>query len=433
MSANKVIVGETEIVLGPNAGKLPWARIVTVNRFYWPDHAATSQILTDLVRFLAAQGWCVSVVTSAMRYDAPEERLAPREVKHGVRIRRVWTSRMGRDWLPGRALDYLTFYLSAGAALLAETRRGDLILVTTDPPLFVVVAAAVARLKGARLVTWNHDVFPEVAQALGLSWAGGRLGRFMRWLRNRALRRAAVNVAISDDMGQRLKEAGVKVAGLRVVPNWSDAGIRPVAPEENWLRRDWGLEDAFVIGYSGNLGRAHMPDKVAELVRSTRDLPGLAWLFIGGGAGMDRIRALVEATGAANVQFRPYQHRQDLAHSLSVPDLHLVALDPACEGLIVPAKISGILAAGRPVLYLGDPESALGRDLRERGIGVCLDPAAPETWREEIIALLDAAERLREMGHRARARSENYPPSQALLNWESVLLEAAAVPRVELG
>jgi colanic acid biosynthesis glycosyl transferase WcaI len=113
-------------------------RIIAVNRFYWPDHSATSQILTDLLTHLAHEQQSVTVpvtvIASRMRYDDPGQRLAAREIKDGVDIRRVWTSRMGRGGLAGRALDYLTFYLSAFVAILAVARRGDVILVKTDPP-----------------------------------------------------------------------------------------------------------------------------------------------------------------------------------------------------------------------------------------------------------------------------------------------------------
>ena len=431
MNLDRVAGRNAEPASAPSPASRP--RVIAVNRFFWPDHAATSQILSDLTWFLASRKWRVSVVTSRLRYDDPHERLAASEAKDGVRIRRVWTSRMGRDRLPGRALDYLTFYVSAGAALLGEAKRGDVILVTTDPPLFSVVAAWLARLKGARLVTWNHDVFPELAEALGMFRAGNRAGRLLAGLRNRALRRATINVALSEEMADRLAQAGAERASLRVVPNWSDSGIHPVAPAENRLRREWGLGDGFVIGYSGNLGRAHMPEKVAELVRRTRDIPGLSWLFIGGGGGMERIRAIARESDAPNLQIRPYQKRAELALSLSAPDAHLVSVDPVCEGLVVPSKISGICAAGRPIIYLGNPRSALARHVLDEGIGLCLDPEAPDSWRRAIEGLQADPARLLSMGRRAWAKGEAGRPEQRLLHWEAVLSEAADADGIAEG
>jgi glycosyltransferase involved in cell wall biosynthesis len=122
------------------------------------------------------------------------------------------------------------------------------------------------------------------------------------------------------------------------------------------------------------------------------------------------------------VRFRPYQPRERLSASLSAPDLHLVSLDPACEGLIMPSKLYGILAAGRPVAFLGDPDGAVARELRAHGLGVVLDIQRPASWRARLAALRDDPPARREMGERARRHFEQtYHPKQALARWEVVL------------
>jgi glycosyltransferase involved in cell wall biosynthesis len=337
--------------------------LLFLNRFYAPDVSATAQLLTDLAEDLAARGEEVTVLTSRLRYDDPAARLPARERRNGVRVCRVWTSRFGRAWLPGRAIDYATFYLSATAALLAEARRGDLVVAMTDPPLLSVPAALVAGLRGARLVLWCQDLFPEIAAAHGLRFARGRLGRLLRALRDWSLRRAETVVAIHPTMASRLAALGVPEARIRVIENWAPTGIRPVPHAANPLRREWGLagpsramgnseeKDRFVVAYSGNLGRVHDPAHVIDLVRRTSGR-GVTWLFIGGGAGMAELARVVEAEKLPDVLFRPYQPRERLAESLSVADLHLVSLHPAFEGLVWPSKIYGIEAAGRPWIRL---------------------------------------------------------------------------------
>lgn len=148
------------------------------------------------------EGRRVTVITSRLRYDDPAADLPIREERNGVRIRRVRTSRFGRHWLPGRALDYASFYISATLALLREVRPGDTILAKTDPPLLSVPAWLVARLRGAELVNWCQDLYPELAAALGLRWAAGPLGRVLRRLRNASLRGARMNVAICAAMAR---------------------------------------------------------------------------------------------------------------------------------------------------------------------------------------------------------------------------------------
>ena len=123
----------------------------------------------------------------------------------GVRVIRVWTSRFGRANLIGRAVDYLTFYLSAGVAVMLAARRGDIVIAKTDPPMLSVIAHPMCRLRGALLVNWLQDLFPEVAEAVG-GGGGSRLSRFciaVSTLRNRSLKGAAMNVAIGEGMAER--------------------------------------------------------------------------------------------------------------------------------------------------------------------------------------------------------------------------------------
>ena len=122
-------------------------KLIFVNRFFHPDHSATSQFLGDLAFHMARNpDREVCVVTSRQRYDDPGAGLAARETVHGVAVHRVWTTSLGRGWLPGRALDYLSFYASAGITLSRLAARGDVVVAETDPPLTSVFAGLVARL-----------------------------------------------------------------------------------------------------------------------------------------------------------------------------------------------------------------------------------------------------------------------------------------------
>ncbi|MEO1291842.1 MAG: glycosyltransferase family 4 protein [Pseudomonadota bacterium] len=400
-------------------------RLIAINRFYWPDHSATSQILTDLAEALAEEGWEVEVLTSRLRYDDPDAKLAARETAQGVSIRRLWSTRFGRRSTLGRGIDYLSFYASAFLTVLGAARRGDVVLAKTDPPLISIPASWASRLKGARLVTWNQDLFPEVADALGVPLSRGPLGRVLRWLRNGSLRRAEVNVAIGERMREILEQQGVSAERIRVAHNWCDADIAPIPTADNPLRQDWGLNGRIVIGYSGNLGRAHAADKVAQLVEATGDVEGLTWLFVGGGAGLAKIRTLAERLPKGQVVFQPYQPRSKLAESLSVPDIHLVTLDPACEGLIVPSKFYGCIAAGRPVAMLGDANGEVARMVGCFDVGMVLPFDRPELWRDRIGAMLADPARLAVWQQNAAETARKQFHAQiAIRHWIDILTEA---------
>src|SRR5688572_28796716 len=110
-------------------------RLIFINRYFHPDHSATSQMLSDLAFALADRGHEVAVITGRQRYDAPTDTLPPRETASGVAIHRVWTTRFGRANLIGRTIDYATFYLTAGWRLWRLARPGDVVVAKTDPPM----------------------------------------------------------------------------------------------------------------------------------------------------------------------------------------------------------------------------------------------------------------------------------------------------------
>lgn len=344
-------------------------RLVFINRYFYPDHSATSQLLTDLAFHLSARGADVRVITGRQRYDDPGARLAHTECVRGVQVRRIPATRFGRIRLAGRAIDYLSFYLSAAWRLWREVRRGDVVIAKTDPPLISVVAAAVARLRGATLVNWLQDLFPEVAQALGVKVPGSRSAARLKALRNWSLTRATRNVVLGDSMARRLSDEGVDKGRIRVIANWTADDVVPVPHAQNHLRHDWGLDGKFVVAYSGNLGRAHEFDTILAAAERLWEEKDMVFLFIGGGARLEEVRAGVAARQLGNVLFKPYQPRGRLSESLSCADVHLVSLRPALEGLIVPSKVYGALATGRPVVYIGDPGGEIPQVLAHRRCG----------------------------------------------------------------
>jgi colanic acid biosynthesis glycosyl transferase WcaI len=178
-------------------------RIVFVNRYFHPDHSATSQMVSDLAFHLRERGWEVAAISSRQRYDEPAASLPSRSREQGVDVRRVWSSRFGRANLLGRAVDYATFYVSAFLAMLREGGSGTVLVALTDPPLISVVAALAAKLRGTTLVNWTQDLFPEVARALGV-----RAPRTLERVRDWSLRRARTNVALGELTGSADAERG---------------------------------------------------------------------------------------------------------------------------------------------------------------------------------------------------------------------------------
>jgi colanic acid biosynthesis glycosyl transferase WcaI len=384
-------------------------------------------MLSDLSFRLAERGVSVIVVTSRQLYEDPRAALSPREVTHGVTVHRVAGATRGRARLLGRALDYLSFHAAAGIELLKILRRGDVVVAKTDPPLISLAVSQAAALRGAVLVNWLQDLFPEVASVLTPDLIPAWVERRLIGARNRSLRRAAMNVVLGESMRQRLLAAGIAPARIRTVPNWADtASVHPQATAESITRLRLGLAGRFVVGYSGNLGRAHEFETLIGAARLLRRDPRFAFLITGGGAKADALREAVQAEGLDSFIFQGYQPAELLSDSLAAADLHFVSLLPALEGLIVPSKTYGILAAGRPALYVGATDGDLARLVTERGCGIAVAVGDSARLAAELTALRDSPSRLQSMGVKARQLAlSRYTSEHAVADWLEFLEDIA--------
>lgn len=396
-------------------------KIVFVNRFYRPDISATSQMTAELAEGLSAF-FRVEVITSRFCYDDPSRRLPSREVLGGVTVRRVWSTRFGRGTLAGRALDYLSFYASSYFCMRRVLEKGDTLVAETDPPLISVFALRAAGSRGARLVNWVQDLFPEVSEALGVGSARSTLNKTLKKWRDTSLRKAFNNIALSRGMADRISQV-VPGAPVSVIPNWADGRkIRPVERAENALRREWKLSDKFVVCYSGNLGRAHEIDTMVGAAERLRENASIRFLFIGGGYQWPKLKKAVEERSLANVIFQEYQPASGLSESLSAADVHLVSLRPEAESLVVPSKLYGILAAGRPAIYIGTEDAEEAKMLSDARAGLGIPAGRADLLARALIDLAADLDRTRAMGLNARhVFEEKFDAPIALRAWMRTL------------
>lgn len=403
-------------------------RIIFVNRYFAPDLSATSQMLTDLTRRLAEKDFEVEVVCSRQRYDDPRADLPVREHIAGALAIRVGTTRFGRASLAGRMLDYASFYLSARKAIRRSLGAGDVLVAMTDPPLLGVAVGGIARRRGAKLVNWLHDVFPEAASRLGVRRWPRWLDGWLEKLRDRSLGAAEVNVAIGGRMQAYLLGRGISPHRVAVIENWADgAFITGRSTAGNQLRTQLGFSKRFVVGYSGNLGRAHEFETLLGAAQRLRERSNIAFLMIGGGSGMEKLERRARELGLDNMSFLPYQPRETLSDSLAAADLHLVCLNPALEGLIVPSKLYGILAAARPAVFIGARDGELAQVLRAAGCGCVIEPGDAEALAAEIERQqADPASRERAGVAAREAFSRRYTAERGARQWIDLLTTRAS-------
>lgn len=391
-------------------------RFVFINRFYWPDEPATAQLLTDLAEALAIAGHLPIVITSH-----PGDASPTTEMRHGVAIRRVRGTRWVKRGILGKAADFITFYCRALLSLCTTARRGDIVVSLTDPPMLGIGVWLVARLRGARVIHWVQDIYPEIAITL----TGHRWLALFRPLRNLSWRRADACVTLGADMSGVLRAAGVQSHQLAIIPNWAPSGLAPQpASVADSLRAKWGLVGKFVVLYSGNLGRVHDLDpllEVADLLRGHKDI---VLLFVGSGAQRSALMAAAAQRGLTNVHFQPPQPRAALTTSLALGDLHLVTLRPGCETSVFPSKLYGIAAVGRPVLFVGPRECELAGLIRRHRFGRTFTRDETPALAATISALSIAPDACAQLAHAATIFcAQSGDATSAAQRWAALAVE----------
>lgn len=400
-------------------------RILFLNRCYYPDVEATGQLLGELCTDLAREHE-VTVIAGQPNFVRPRTGglLYGREAHAGVTVWRTRNIRFRKKSFIGRVVGLASYLLLASAAALA-VRRPDVLVVETDPPVLGALGVLLKWWHRCPLVYYLQDLFPEVGLAMG-RLRPGPLTWLLRWTTQLGLRHADRVVVLGEDMRRRVLARGIDPAKIALVPNWVDTrALQPLA--HSALRQAWGLDGQFVVMYSGNLGLSQNLEQVLEAAEALRGEP-VRFVFVGEGAARPALEARVQERCLTNVQFQPYQPKERLAESLAAADLHLIPLRRGLGGCIVPSKLYGILAAGRPYLAAVDADSEVAEVTRAHGCGLLIEPDAAGPLVETLRSCLGRRAELEAMGRRGRELAERVYDRRLAVDRFAAVLRTAVAP-----
>jgi glycosyltransferase involved in cell wall biosynthesis len=376
------------------------ARIIVISQFFGPDQSAVGQFLSDFANEAAAAGHDVRVICGANDYAATEiaapaltqrpisATLPERSTGSGaIRVVRVRTATFSQS-KARKLLSYATFYTGALWRAL-WIPRPDVILTLTAPPGLAWIGWLVQRIRGCRHVAWEMDVYPDVAIALDIPVAAwtSRMLDFPR-------RRATAVIALGPCMKTRLLQHRIAEDRIVVAENWADGkAIIPLPfPEKRPLR----------ILYSGNLGLAHEVATIRAVMERLANSPDFLFIFAGGGMARRELIDFCRERGIENVSFLGYAPLQDLGASLAEGHVGLVTQRPSTVGAVVPSKIYGLMAAGRPVLFIGPAVATPALLIQRFDCGWHFDCGDEDGVRSLLVRLLGHPEEIRAKGKNGR-------------------------------
>jgi colanic acid biosynthesis glycosyl transferase WcaI len=377
-------------------------RILLLNLYYPPDTSATAKMAHIVVEALSERHQ-VTVLCGRPSYDPTERRawrLFQTEHSGAVRIIRAGASAFPRFEMKKRLFNYLSYVaLAVPRALVA---RCDVVLSMTDPPFMGIVSAVVAMLKGKPYVYNIRDMYPDMAVG-GSIVAPGLMSRIWERLHRWALRRANLVIVLGEDMRARIIGKGVDAARAAIVRDGAE--IVPLsAPDPEVVRAIRG-NFSFVLLHAGNLG---FYGAWQTLITAARKLAseGVGLVFVGDGAQREQLQTA--AAGAANVRFLDFFPASKIPSVLAAGDLHVVTIKRGLEGVVVPSKVYGILAAGKPILAVAPKESDVASLGVKHGFAISADPDQPEELLAAVRVVASDANKLGKMAVAAQAAAPDY-------------------------
>jgi colanic acid biosynthesis glycosyl transferase WcaI len=393
-------------------------KVVVVSQHYPPDHSTTAAIMAAIANRVAEDAEVLVLSgTPGSASPASSGQVGVEEI---------------RNWMPGkaallkRATAELLFTVRIFAALLTTLRRGDVALTVPAPFMLPYAVAAAARLKRAKSVLIMHDLYPDVLIMAGLLKPGSMLAKVMRGLNALMFRALNAVVIIGRDTEKLLlRYGGMTPDKIRFIPNWATLvpGLRPIRPDNPFRQK---LTAGFVVGLSGNLGFTHDPVIVFEAARLLRDEPDIHFLLSGWGIGFEQLQAMQSEARLPNVTLIERVEDGDLDAFLSAANIWLIPYRNNVAGVSVPSRFYNLLAVGRPVILVSEPEAEAALTVSENNLGWVVMPGMPDQLAKAIRAAASSSDS--SMAEDAVAAAANFSPERALTGYAMLVQELLRNP-----
>jgi colanic acid biosynthesis glycosyl transferase WcaI len=381
-------------------------KILLLNLYYPPDTSATAKMALTVVDALCVHHR-ITVLCGRPSYDPTERRpWRPYQTENAglVRIIRAGSTAFPRFNMKKRLMNYLSYvWFAVPRAFFLDC---EAVLAMTDPPFQGIVGAFVAMLKRKPYAYNIRDLYPDLAVG-GDIVQPGLVARLWERMHRWALRRAKCVIVLGEDMRARIIAKGVEPSRVVVIRDGTDLP-KPAVPSAHLdpeIVRTIRGSFSFVLLHAGNLGFYGAWNTLITAARKLAN-DGVGLVFVGGGA----LRAEVEiaAAGAENICFLDYFSSNKIPSVLAAADAHIVTVKRGLEGVVVPSKMYGILAAGKPILAVAPKETDVVSLGVKQGFAVAADPDKPADLVKAIRALMVDATKLRTMGEAARNAAPSF-------------------------
>jgi glycosyltransferase involved in cell wall biosynthesis len=391
-------------------------QITILTQYFHPSLSATSQLMTDLIKGLSHLGYTVKIFTGTQ-----SKQTTPESLKQ-INISRAFSPIKSSTTILSKISSSLFFLFGAFTYIVFKQSAKTHLLIASNPPYAGILGIYFKILKGGKYYFLLQDIFPESAVMSGIMKQNSLSFQIFNKLIYLTCKYSKNTIVLSSSMQAFLEKKYPDLkAKIKIIENWAIEDIPPCDKKNNDFAKQHNIDKIFTILYSGNLGRLHDIETIAEAGILLKD-KAIKFVFIGHGAKIKVLEEAIEKHDLQNILILPYQPRELLPLSLTACDLSLVSLIPGAESIVAPSKLNGMLAAGKGILSISSPNSYIDQLLTTNNCGINTPPNKPDHLAKLILELSQQSEKVKAMGENARQLYETrYKFERALKEYEQLL------------
>lgn len=391
-------------------------QITIITQYFYPSHAATAQLMTDLAKGLSQKGYQVNIFTGTQAKDTTSE------LSNQAIINRAFSPIAASTSILSKIISSIFFLLGAFKYVIFLLPGTTPLLIASNPPYAGILGTIFKIVRGGKYHFLLQDIFPESAVMSGIIQQNSFSVIFLKKLIYLTYKYADNIIVLSTSMQCFLENKYPELKEkIKVIENWAVEDIISCDKQANDFAQQYNLDKVFTVLYSGNLGRLHDIETIAEAANILKNAP-IQFVFIGDGAKTKVVKQAIQSNKLKNILLLPYQPREILHLSLTACDLSLVSLIPGTESIVAPSKLYGILAAARGIIAISSANSYIDQLLTNSGCGINTPPNNPQHLANLINELASDSIKVKLMGEKARQVYESkYTFKRALAEYEKLL------------
>lgn len=394
--------------------------VTILTQFFEPSLAATSQLMTDLAKGMTKRGYLVQVFTGIQANKSPE-------AFTNLVVKRSFTPIQNGNNVFGKIISSLFFLIGALFFVLFQQSRRIPLLVVSNPPYVGIIGVIFKFVRGGKYYFLLQDIFPESAVLSGIIKSDGFAFWFFSRVTYLTCKYSEKTIVLSTSMqGFLCQKYPDLISKIVIIENWAIEDIPDLKKEENDFAKQNNLTDIFTVLYSGNIGRLHDIETIANTAKILADEP-IRFVFIGYGPKTKYLEEVIATNRLTNILLLPLQPRDRIPLTFTACDVSLVSLIEGAEQIVCPSKLYGILAAGRPIVAISAKDSYIDVMLSKYNCGVNCPPHQPEKLAVVLKQLANEPQTVKLLGENAKnLYKQQYVFDRALDEYEKLFFSDCA-------